>query len=56
MLGQEDLLLSTLDDGGGVEVVSLLELLSSDVAQLSVCDKALCFRTDELLFERDELR
>lgn len=56
MLSQKDLLLSTLDDGSGVEVVGLLELLSSDVAQLSIRDKALCFGTDELLLERDELR
>jgi hypothetical protein len=52
---EQDLLLGSLDDGGGVDVVSLLELLASDVGQLSLGDERLGFGADELLLESDEL-
>jgi hypothetical protein len=52
---EQDLLLGSLDDGGGVDVVSLLELLASDVGQLSLSNERLGFSADELLLESDEL-
>ena len=55
-LGREqDLLLGSLDDGGGVDVVCLLELLAGNVGQLSLGDKRLGFGANELLLESDEL-
>jgi hypothetical protein len=54
-LGEEDLLLGALDDGGGAEVVGFLELLSGDVGELSLGDEGLGFGADELLLEGDEL-
>lgn len=56
MLGQDDLLLSTLDDGCCVQIVGFLELLSGHIAQLGICDERLCFGADKLLFESDQLR
>jgi hypothetical protein len=52
---KQDLLLGSLDDGGGVDVVCLLEFLAGDVGQLSLGDKRLGFGADELLLESDEL-
>ena len=53
MFGQDDLLLGALDDGSGVDIVGLLELLASHVGKLSIGDQALCFSTDKLLLECD---
>ena len=53
-LGEEDLFLGTLDDGGGVEVEGFLELLAGDVGELGVGDKGLGFGADEFLLEGDE--
>lgn len=39
ILGQKDLLLGTLDDGGSVSIVGLLELLTGDVGKLSFSDE-----------------
>ena len=55
-LGREqDLLLSALNDGCGVNVVGLFELLTRDVGELGFGDERLGFGADKLLFERDEL-
>lgn len=55
-LGREqDLLLGSLDDGGGVEVVGLFELLAGDVGELGFGDEGLGFGADEFLLEGDEL-
>lgn len=55
-LGREqNLLLGSLDDGGGVEVVGLFELLAGDVGQLGLGDEGLGFGADEFLLEGDEL-
>ena len=48
------MLLGSLDDGGGVDVVCLLELLAGDVGQLSLGDERLGFGADEFLLESDE--
>lgn len=55
ILGEQDLLLGALDDGGSVNVVGFLELLAGDVGQLSFGDERLCFCADELLLEGDDL-
>jgi hypothetical protein len=55
VLGEHDLLLGALDDSGGVEVVSLLELLASDVGKLSLGDEGLCLCADKLLLKSDNL-
>jgi hypothetical protein len=55
-LGREqDLLLGALDDGCGVDVVGLFELLARDVGELGFGDEGLGFGADELLLEGDEL-
>jgi hypothetical protein len=54
VLGEQDLLLGALDDGGGAEVVGLLELLAGDVGELGLGDEGLGFGADELLLEGDE--
>lgn len=53
-LGEDDLFLGALDDGGGVEVEGFLELLAGYVGELGVGDEGLGFGADELLFEGDE--
>lgn len=55
ILGQQDLLLGTLNDGSGVEVVCLLELLTGDVGELGFGDKRLGLCADKLLLESDNL-
>jgi len=55
ILSKQDLLLCALDDGGRVDVVGLLELLTGDVGQLGFGDKRLSFGTDELLLELNNL-
>lgn len=55
VLGQQDLLLGTLNDGGGVKIVGLLELLTGDVGELGLGDERLGFCADQLLFEGDDL-
>jgi hypothetical protein len=55
-LGREqDLLLGSLDHGGGVDVVGFFELLAGDVGELSLGDERLGFGADEFLLEGDEL-
>lgn len=53
--GEQDLLLSTLDDRGGVDVVGFLEFLTGDVGELRFGDEGLGFGADELLLEGYEL-
>lgn len=55
ILGQQDLLLGTLNDGSGVEVVCLLELLTGDVGELGFGDERLSLCTDKFLLESDNL-
>lgn len=55
VLGQQDLLLGTLNDGSGVEVVCLLELLTGDVGELGFGDERLGLCADKLLLESDNL-
>lgn len=55
VLSQQDLLLGTLDDGSGVNVISLLELLARDVGKLSFGNERLGFGADEFLLELDDL-
>ena len=51
VLGKHDLLLGALDDGSGVDIVGLLELLARDVGQLRFGDEGLGFGAHELLLE-----
>jgi hypothetical protein len=53
VLGEHDLLLGALDDGGGVKVVCLLELLAGDVGKLSLSDERLRLCADKLLLKSD---
>ena len=55
VLGQEDLLLGTLNDSSGMEVVCLLELLTGNVGELGFGDKRLGLCADKLLLESDDL-
>jgi hypothetical protein len=52
---EQDLLLGSLDHGGGVDVVGFFELLAGDVGQLGLGDERLGFGADEFLLEGDEL-
>lgn len=51
----DDLLLGTLNDGRGVNVIGLLELLTKDVGQLGLRDEGLGFGADKLLLELNNL-
>lgn len=55
VLGQEDLLLGTLNDSSGMEVVCLLELLTGNVGELGFGDERLSLCADKLLLESDNL-
>ena len=54
VLGEQDLLLGTLDDGRGVQVVGFLEFLAGDVGELGFGHEGLGFGADELLLEGDD--
>jgi hypothetical protein len=55
LLGQDQLLLRSLNDGGGVDVVGLFEFLAGDVGELCVGDQGRRFSADQFLFQDDEL-
>lgn len=55
MGGKQNLLLGSLDDRGGVDVVSFFELLAGDVGELGLGNEGLRFGADELLLESYEL-
>lgn len=54
-LGQDNLLLGALNDGGSVDVKGLLELLAGDVGQLRLGDERLCLVSDKLLLKLGDL-
>ena len=51
---KNDLLLCSLDYGGGVDIKGLFELLSSNVRELCFGHQGLSFRAYELLLKGDE--
>jgi hypothetical protein len=51
LLREQDLLLSALDDGGGMDVVGFLELLTCYVCELGFGYETLGFGADELLLK-----